>query len=79
MSANNSVTSRAAVVQTKTKAVQSYLQQEEESLEETLNSVKNITELSQHNADESDVMASEVDQVIESIETLKTKIDYFKV
>jgi len=79
LSANNSVTSRASIVQKKTRAVQSFLQQEEDSLKETLNSVKNITELSQHNAGESDEMATEVGLVIESIETLKAKIDYFKV
>lgn len=76
---NRRVTDKADVVKEKTSVVQDYLDNERSALSETLASVVNINELIQSNSAGAEQMAANAESVGTIVNSLKEKVDFFKV
>ncbi len=79
LSTNSSVNKKADMVKKKSQEMQEYLNQQKSVMEEILRAVSNISQLTQTNAAGAEEMTANAESVACLTESLKQKVDYFKV
>ncbi len=78
-SANKEVNSAAVIVKNLSESIKMASEEQKTAASEIVQSVSNINQLTQANASGSEEMAANTEEIAGMAETLKTKVDYFKV
>ena len=77
--ANKEVNSAAVIVKNLSESIKMASEEQKTAASEIVQSVSNINQLTQANASGSEEMAANTEEIAGMAETLKTKVDYFKV